>query len=93
MVSGVLRSSPDPFGSLSVKTPPAGGVFRQNASRCRRFIRASLALIKCHPQVAFCHRTPLEGGALLDRSSVLADLTPTCVDCVPSRLLTGREPV
>ena len=27
VASGVLRSTLDPFGSLSVKTPPLGGVF------------------------------------------------------------------
>ena len=93
MASRVLRSSPDPFGFLFVKMPPSGGVFRQNASGCRRFIRASLALIKRHPQVAFCHRTPPEGGALLDRGPVYADMTLVCAVCVPSSPLMGREPV
>ena len=62
---GMLRSTPNPFGSLSVKTPPLSGVFRQNAARGRRFIKASLALIKRHLQVAFYDRMPPTGGVLL----------------------------
>ena len=37
-----------------------------------------------HLQVVFCHRTPPEGGTLLDKGPILADLTTACVDCVPS---------
>ena len=48
VASGVLRSTLDPFGSLSVKMPPPGGVFKQNARGGRRSIRASLALIEHH---------------------------------------------
>ena len=76
-LQGVLRSTPDPFGSLSVKMPPPGDVFRQNAAGGRRFIRANLALIKRHLQVAFYHRTPPEGGTLLDR----AQFHRVCVFC------------
>ena len=67
MASGVLRSSPDPFGSMSVKTPPVGHVFRQNAFGCRHFIRASLALIKRLPLGAFCLKMPPGGGIFIDR--------------------------
>ena len=93
VASRVLRSTLDPLESLSVKTPPPGGVFRQNAPGGRRSIRASLALIEHHLQVAFYHRTPPEGGTLLDRSPVLAVSTPTCPVYVPSSPLAGREPV
>ena len=93
VASGVLRSTLDPLGSLSMKTPPLGGIFRQNAPRDRRCIRASLALIERHLQVVFYHRTPPEGGALLDRSPVSPSLTPVCAVCVPSSPLTGREPI
>ena len=93
MASGVLRSTLDPFGSLSMKMPPLGGIFRQNAPGGRRSIRTSLALIERHLQVAFCHRTPPEGGVLLDRSPVSLVLTPIYANCVLSSPLTGCEPV
>ena len=93
VASGVLRSTLDPFGSLSVKMPPLGGIFRQHVPGGRCSNRASLALLERHLQVAFHHRTPPEGGVLLGRVPGFAVLTPVCAKCVPSSPLTGREPV